>query len=76
MGSPSFFRNYFVNDDLYAAVMVWRFFTYYLVVIAGALMVVVDQFLYRRKQMRETLASPRPVEELPRDNHPPEEDAS
>ena len=76
LGSPSFFRNYFVNDDLYAAVMVWRFFTYYLVVIAGALMVVVDQFLYRRKQMRETLASPRPVEELPRDNHPPEEDAS
>ena len=74
IGFSSFFRNYFVNDDLYAAVMVWRFFTYYLVVIAGALMVVVDQFLYRRKQMREALASPRSVEELPRDNHPPEKD--
>ena len=57
IGFSSFFRNYFVNDDLYAAVMVWRFFTYYLVVIAGALMVVVDQFLYRRKQMREASAA-------------------
>lgn len=27
IGFSSFFRNYFVNDDLYAAVMVWRFFT-------------------------------------------------
>ena len=25
IGFSSFFRNYFVNDDLYAAVMVWRF---------------------------------------------------
>lgn len=52
IGFSSYFKNYFVNNDLYAAVMVWRFFTYYLVVIAGALLVVVDQFLYRRKQLR------------------------
>lgn len=50
IGFSSFFKNYFVNNDLYAAVMVWRFFNYYLVVIAGALLVVVDQFLYRRKK--------------------------
>ncbi len=50
IGFSSFFRGYFVNDDLYAAVMVWRFFTYYLVVIAGAVLVVVDQLLYRRKR--------------------------
>lgn len=56
VGFSSFFRNYFVNQDLYAAVMVWRFFTYYLVVIAGAIMVVADQFLYRRRQLRESLA--------------------
>ena len=54
IGFSSFFQNYFVNDDLYAAVMVWRFFTYYLVVIAGAVFVVADQFWYRRKKMRET----------------------
>ena len=42
IGFSSFFRNYFVNDDLYAAVMVWRFFTYYLVVIAGAILVAVS----------------------------------
>ena len=50
IGFSSFLRPYFVNNDLYAAVMVWRFFTYYLVVIAGALLVVADQFLYKRRQ--------------------------
>ncbi len=55
LGFSSYFRPYFVNNDLYAAVMVWRFFTYYLVVIAGALLVVVDQFLYRRRRLREHL---------------------
>lgn len=50
IGFSSFLRPYFVNNDLYAAVMVWRFFTYYLVVIAGALLVVADQFLYKRSQ--------------------------
>ncbi len=53
IGFSSFFRGYFVNDDLYAAVMVWRFFTYYLVVIAGALLVVVDQLLQKRKKKAE-----------------------
>lgn len=47
IGFSSFFKNYFVNNDLYAAVMVWRFFTYYLVVIAGAVLVVADQLLYQ-----------------------------
>ena len=56
IGFSSFFHNYFVNDDLYAAVMVWRFFTYYLVVIAGAVFVVADQFWYRRKKLREAAA--------------------
>ncbi len=50
LGFSAFFRNYFVRDDLYSAVMVWRFFTYYLVVIAGALLVVADQFLYNRRK--------------------------
>lgn len=54
IGFSAFFRNYFQNNDLYAAVLIWRFFTYYLVVIAGALLVVVDQFLYGRTRKRET----------------------
>lgn len=53
LGFTSFFKGYFVNQDLFAAVMVWRLFTYYLVVIAGALVVVIDQILYRKKQLRE-----------------------
>ena len=62
IGFSSFFRNYFVNNDLYAAVMVWRFFTYYLVVIAGALLVVVDQFLYRRRKLKEALSTGEPLD--------------
>ncbi len=50
IGFSAFFQNYFHADDLYTAIMVWRFFTYYLVVIAGALVVVVDQFLYNRRR--------------------------
>ncbi len=50
IGFSSFFKNYFVNNDLYAAVMVWRFFTYYLVVVAGALLVVVDQLLHKHRK--------------------------
>ncbi len=57
IGFSNFLKPYFVNNDLYAAVMVWRFFTYYLVVIAGALLVVVDQFLYGRKQKLEGQAA-------------------
>ncbi len=56
IGFSNFLRPYFVNNDLYAAVMVWRFFTYYLVVIAGALLVVADQFWYARKQGRKEAA--------------------
>ena len=63
IGFSSFFRNYFVNDDVYAAVMVWRFFTYYLVVIAGAIFVVADQFWYRRKKIREATSSSAPVQQ-------------
>lgn len=58
IGFSSFFRHYFVKDDLYAAVMVWRFFTYYLVVIAGAVLVVADQFWYRRKKLKEAARVP------------------
>ncbi len=64
IGFSSFFKNYFVNNDLYAAVMVWRFFTYYLVVIVGAVLVVADQFLYGRKCQKEARkAALSPVEE-------------
>lgn len=63
IGFSSYFKNYFVNNDLYAAVMVWRFFTYYLVVIAGALLVVADQFLYRRKQLHDSVNVPAEAEE-------------
>ncbi len=53
-GFSMFFGPYFPSGDvLYTAVLVWRFFTYYIVVIAGALVVVIDQILYRRRVRKQ-----------------------
>lgn len=49
LGFSTLFRQYFTNDDLYTGVMVWRFLTYYVVVLSGAVMVITDQILYNRK---------------------------
>ena len=70
IGFSNFFKGYFAPDDLYAAVMVWRFFTYYLVVIGGAILVVVDQFLYGKKHRQAELTDGEnedasPAQELP-----------
>lgn len=53
IGFSSFFRQYFTNHDLYTAVMVWRFFTYYIVVIAGALLVIVDGLIQQKKRKEQ-----------------------
>lgn len=60
LGFSTLFRQYFTNDDLFAGVMVWRFFTYYLVVIGGAVMVVIDQMLYNRKEKALEAEQPPP----------------
>lgn len=52
IGFSSFFQQYFSNADLYTAVMVWRFFTYYIVVIAGAVLVVIDGLINNRKRKK------------------------
>ncbi|MEG1427041.1 MAG: YbhN family protein, partial [Oscillospiraceae bacterium] len=53
IGFSSFFGNYFTNNDLYTAVMVWRFFTYYIVVLAGAGLIVVDELINRNKRKKK-----------------------
>lgn len=53
IGFSSFFRQYFTKNDLYTAVMVWRFFTYYIVVIAGAVLVVVDGIMVQNKRKKK-----------------------
>lgn len=51
LGFSMFFNSYFASGDvLYTAVLVWRFFTYYIVVILGALLVVADQIIYGRRR--------------------------
>jgi len=54
IGFVSYFDYYFTGNNLYAALMIWRFFTFYLEVICGAILVVVDQIIYRRKKLRES----------------------
>ncbi len=48
----SLFAPYFTNNDLYFGVMVWRFITYYLIVIGGGILVVADTALYGRKKAK------------------------
>lgn len=49
LGFTAFFGGYFPESGvLYTAVLVWRFFTYYIIVILGALVVVFDQIWYSR----------------------------
>ncbi len=51
VGFSAFFGDYFAEPGvLYTALLVWRFFTYYIIVILGALVVVFDQLLYNKKQ--------------------------
>lgn len=50
LGFSAFFGGYFSDDAvLYTALLVWRFFTYYLIVILGALVVVFDQLVFDRR---------------------------
>lgn len=50
IGFSMFFDTYFASGDvLYTAVLVWRFFTYYIIVILGALLVVFDQIFYKKQ---------------------------
>ncbi len=48
----SLFSPYFINNDLFSGVMVWRFITYYLIVIGGGVLVVIDTALYERKKAK------------------------
>lgn len=51
LGFSMFFTSYFSSGEiLYTAVLVWRFFTYYIIVILGALLVVIDQIVYGRRR--------------------------
>lgn len=50
LGFRELFGQYFTNNDLFTAMMVWRFFAFYLLVIAGGLLVVADQMWYKRKK--------------------------
>lgn len=46
-----FFRSFFPDSMIFAALLIWRFMTYYLFIIAGFIAVIIDQtFSIRRKK--------------------------
>lgn len=53
----SLFKPYFAGNDLFSAVMVWRLINYYLLVIGGGILVVIDTALYKRKKAKIETAS-------------------
>lgn len=50
IGFAAYLSPYFPESQMFAAVLVWRFFTYYSIIISGALLIVVDELINRKKR--------------------------
>ncbi|MGI5849954.1 MAG: lysylphosphatidylglycerol synthase transmembrane domain-containing protein [Christensenellales bacterium] len=48
-----FFGSFFVNAPIYIAILIWRFLTYYLMLIVGSILVVFDEVFTMRRLKRE-----------------------
>ena len=51
-----FFRSFFPDVSLFAALLIWRFVTYYLFIIVGFFAVLIDQTLTLRRKRKKRLA--------------------
>ncbi len=62
-----FFRSFFPDSVIFAALLVWRFITYYLFILVGAVAVLVDQTFslrrYRKNRLLQDAADALPDEE-------------
>ena len=47
-----FFSTFFVNVPVYIAMLIWRFLTYYLILIVGSILVVMDEVLAIRRHKK------------------------
>lgn len=56
-GFVLFFRPFF-GGSIYIAMMIWRFFTYFLILIAGSLLVVFNEVLAMRRAKKESVEEP------------------
>ncbi len=52
-GFSAMIGRFFTEEQLYGAMMIWRFLTYYLVVVSGAVLVIVDQLIYKAKMRKK-----------------------
>lgn len=55
LGFRALFGGYFTNNDLFTAMIIWRFFHFYVLIIAGGIMVVIDQMIYDKKMEKQEL---------------------
>ncbi|MDI9520098.1 MAG: lysylphosphatidylglycerol synthase transmembrane domain-containing protein [Bacillota bacterium] len=68
-----FFRNFFPDSVIFAALLIWRFLTYYMFIIVGGIAVSIDQtFSIRRK--RKLAEKEMEIESIDIDENPLEED--
>ncbi len=50
-----FFSTFFINIPVYIAMLIWRFLTYYLMLIVGSILVVFDEVFAIRRLKKETI---------------------
>ncbi len=53
-----FFRSFFPDSMIFAALLIWRFMTYYLFIIVGFFAVIIDQTFSMRRKKRENPGEP------------------
>lgn len=53
LGFRELFGQYFVNNDLFTAMIIWRFFHFYVLIIGGGIVVVIDQMIYDKRMAKQ-----------------------
>ncbi len=55
LGFTAFLGPYFPSEQIFAAIIIWRLFTYYSVVVVGAGVIVVDEIFQKRKRRKQMI---------------------
>ena len=55
LGFTAFLGPYFPETQMFAAVLIWRFFTYYSVIISGATLIIIDEIIQKKKRRKNLI---------------------
>ena len=55
IGFSAFMAPYFAENTMFASVLTWRFFTYYFIILLGAIIIITDQFFKPKRKTADTL---------------------